>query len=351
MRALVLGLLVLTTPALAKKRVKADPAPEVPPIPAALSLPADRAPVYAHVDEAPALLGSNLDLRSLARTKLTWTIGMDLAFLETLDHDLVIRQLAADPRWRVAREEGGLVAVRRQADAQTWTMRWHGYDVQPGRCTRTAYTFEPRTRQWAWSENDLVSFSSTDKSEHKVHGVRLTDDACRGQMGTALVVRGGIQLEVFESGDTDDRPWTIGELEGITGLHEIPFSGKLIREKGYSRRMLPEGAIRRDHSSFELRASPSGLELEAWQNPGAAGWTWLRILDEKLQVWEEAAVATATLERIGHSPDAAEHFLMQAEIPLPAGPAFAGTAEIWFVPDGDKKPVRVDSAPIQIPAR
>ncbi|MCO4748340.1 MAG: hypothetical protein KC912_26335 [Proteobacteria bacterium] len=347
-------LALLTSPAAAGKRNKQAKAPEVPPLPAALTLPADRAPVYANSEEAPALLGTNLDLTSLSRTQITWTIGVDLAFLDTIDHDLALTQLAVDPRWRVGREEGGVVAVARQAvdgKSPTWSMPWHGYAVDSKRCTRTGFTFSERTREWAWDNSDFVATTKSTDESHTLTGVRLLGSACRGQMGTALVVEGPITLEIFEGGTEDGRPHTMSVVDDIQKLRELPFSGPVIERQGYTPRLVPEGGIRSGHPSLDIARSDSGLMLEAWQNPGAAGWTWLRILDGDLQPWEEDAVATATLERVGWSESPEERFLMQAEIPLPSGRAFSGTVEIWTVPDGSEDPVRVDSTPIKIPTR
>lgn len=340
-------------PAIAGRRAKKN-VPTVPLIPAALSLPTDRAPVYANLDEVPALLGSNFDLTSLSRTELTWTIGSDVSFLDDLDEAVVLKQLAADPRWRVGREEGGVVAVSRQPVAgklTTWSMPWHGYVVGESDCARTGLTFTDRTRTWAWSDSELVATTASTDAEHRMSGVRLLGRACRDQMGSALVIQGPIALEIFESSHDDSRKHTVSVFEDVQQLREVALRGKQIARDGYSAALLPEAGVRIGHPSLELEPSPSGIALEAWQNVGAAGWSWLRVLDADLHPWEEAAIATATLERVGWSPDVQERFLMQAEIPLPEGNGFAGTAEIWVVLDGEDMPTRVDTAPIKIPSR
>ncbi|MBW1881475.1 MAG: hypothetical protein JRJ84_24220 [Deltaproteobacteria bacterium] len=115
---------------------------------------------------------------------------------------------------------------------------------------------------------------------------------------------------------------------------------------------LPTGEPIRKRSSPEVNSHGRGLlEIRARVNPGAPGWTWARILDSDLEVWEERAVAAGTRERVGWSAEPAEQFYFQAAFPVPRGKRFSGSVELWFQADAGGPPIRLDATPITIPKR
>jgi len=77
----------------------------------------------------------------------------------------------------------------------------------------------------------------------------------------------------------------------------------------------------------------------------------VRIVDEDLNPWEEAAVATSTLEVVGWSTDERDLFHMQGRFPVPPGKGFSGSAEVWFRPFDGGEARRIGGFLAKVPSR
>jgi hypothetical protein len=98
---------------------------------------------------------------------------------------------------------------------------------------------------------------------------------------------------------------------------------------------------------------PSGsgvLEVSGRIDPGERGLLWVRVLDAQGVAWEEAAVAAGTLEEPGWSTREWVGFYYASQFPVPPGPAFEATAEVWFHgASGSTR--RLLALPVTVPSR
>jgi hypothetical protein len=199
----------------------------------------------------------------------------------------------------------------------------------------------------------MIARGDATTTELEAVGFMLVDGTWRGKLATALVIEGdGVGLEMYEAGDPSDRPMTadaLGELP--PWLQAVSAHSKWILEHGVDDTLLPVGEPQTGDATLTIDpAGPGLLEVRARLSPPAPGWTWMRLLDFDSVPWEEAAVSAGTREAIGWSADPAARLYLQATFPVPAGPAFAGVAEVWHTSD-DGESVRLDSFPLVIPAR
>ena len=321
--------------------------------------PAPEARIVARPAHAgsPALEGDRmaLDLKSLARTQLDYTLHMETGALATVseaDQRLLLTHLAADPRWRVAEVDGVLAATRREQGANGWTIPASGYHRASTGPWRVLLRFGAWPSDHPWNRSEFVGRAKADAASATVRGFLPPDEIWQGNVTTALTVDAGrLALDVYEMGPEADREhtrWALGELPSM--LHNVRMMRNSLSSVGHEPILLPRGEPVSGPPSVEVRAAGAGeIEVRARINPGQAGWTWVRLVRDDRPV-EELAMVAATRERIGWSPSADKQFYAQSRVPIASGPAFAARAEVWFQADGGP-PVRLHAQPVQVPAR
>ncbi len=278
------------------------------------------------------------------------TIPLDLAILDavgTAHWDAVATHLAADPRWRLVELDGAVVAFQR-ADAGVLGRvgAREGYRREGDATVRAALRFLSWDRDVDWERSALVSRARAADPEVTLGLWRSSDG-----LASALDVRGvDLSLDVYEARPGAERPFTRATLDTIGPWIAEILADDALHTTGFAPAAMPPDAPMHG-TSLALTAPASGtLELRAALNPGAAGWSWLRILDARGRPWAAEAVAIGSREAIGWSIDPEQTFWMQGRFPVPPGPAFRGAAEVWFLAPG-AEPTRLMRQPITVPAR
>lgn len=351
-------LLLATVPLLMAGRRRQEPMPDPPPVPVAAALPTvSTTPLDASVP-VPPLEGDTtaLDLEALMHSTVVFTLTVDTSSLDLVTADsqpAFLRQLAADPTWRLTRLDGATVALKREEQGKAWVVGRTGFHDDRVSTRRTLLRFDPWPAEHEWATSRLASRVDASSSKKKVTAFTMQAEPWRGRVATALSIQGeGMALEIFEAGDEDDRSATVDAL-GNLPVWTQGLASRLseIEARGYDRLHLPPGEPTHEHPWVELSSPERGqLDLRGRHNPGADGWLWARILDEELHPWEEEAVAVGTLERVGGSPDESESFYFQGAFPVPGGSSFSGTIELWFQADGGS-PHRLGAFPVKVPRR
>lgn len=268
--------------------------------------------------------------------------------------DALARQLAADPRWRVVDWEGGRVAYQRVADGKDWTVPLRGYHTSADGVWRTAVVLQPWGPTSVWVTSALVGRAPASATSVAISRINYESNpdwrAVAWEWGDP-----GATLEVYEAGPkatVETLPHSNDALAVVPSLMmRVADAAEEIRSKGFSAAMLPNRQVKTGEPSATLRSpGPGELELRAWVHTPGPGVTWARFLDTDLVVWEEAAVATGTREILGTSDNPRQLFYMQGRFPVPPGPAFSGTVEIWSRPD-DGNVTRLAAFPLTIPER
>lgn len=306
-------------------------------------MPAAATPAWSRT-VVPGLVGATQILtgeKNFVRDSASVTLDYDLGALDRLDPgqvDALFALLAADPEWRVGFEPGGRVATRRDTDGPG-VAGWH---VGVDRCRRIAVT----EHEEAAFAGPRVTTAPASVTSVKIAAYRPTEGppGCRA-WATALLVDGvAADLEVFEAGDMDTRPWTIAALEDVPRLVSFArIDAATLAAQGHTAAppALPD-------SRYE--AGTAGWRAERAVNPGGPGRTWLRLLDAAGTPWHEGEIGPQTLQQVGWSPDPAHRFLAGSLVALPAGPAGAFTAEWWFQ-GADGVPRKLAADPVTLPAR
>lgn len=336
MRALIVIGLLVGGAAWAKKpkapsaSVAASVGPAAPVVPA----PVPPGPGDGLLFGVPGAASSGLDLGSLQRTRLE--IGVSLPALASEWATPGLRsaletQLAADPRWRLVRAAGGLVAVARQG----------------GR----APTPNATAGVWAILRLDAWPADSTWATSSSVARVGL--DAPRavmvpatvgGGQALALSVGKGLGYDVLHIG-------TNGQVALVTSLEAI---GELVGEVAVMADLITAGQLRLP--AGEPSTAPSGVTLtspgpgllrwEARINAGRTARCWLRLMQGGA-AWEERSTAAGTAEIVGGAAGDVR-FYAEGTWVAAAGPSFAATGEVWCETDAVKK---VWSGEVGVPAR
>lgn len=306
---------------------------------------------------SPALAGERmaLDLKSLARTQLDYTLHMETAELGRADeHDerLLLAHLAADPRWRVGQVDGVLAAVRRAEAPGGWVSTPSGYHDHGEGPWRVLVRFGAWDATHPWRTSDFVGRARADQDSAQIRGFLPPNTIYEGRVTTALSIDGDrLGVDIYEMGPADDRAhtrWALGELPSL--LHNVRVMRKNLGSIGHERMLLPRGEPAVGPAAVQVERSATGeLEFRARVNPGAPGWVWLRLVTPQ-GTFDEAPVAEATRERIGWSPSPSDVFFAQARFQVDPGPAFPATAEIWFQPDHGAARA-IHSERIVVPAR
>jgi hypothetical protein len=312
----------LTLSAAAKKPPPAPRPPPGPPAPTAPTAPAPASPRWL----GPSLAGATAVFtgeKNLGREGATVALEYDLSGLDALDPagaDALFAMLAARPDWRVGVTPGGRVATRRD-ERGPGVGGWH---VGAERCERLAVV-EARDPAFA---GPRVTTAPAAVGSVKLAAYRPTDGplGCR-HWSTALVVDGArVDVEVFEAGAADARPWTLEALQGLPQLVSYArLDAARLAAEGHTE---PPGAP--GPARYEPTALPGSLWVERWLNAGAPGRVWLRLLDGAGQPWAEAQVGAQSLQQAGWSRDPAHAFLVGSVLLLPGPVPPGATAEWWF---------------------
>lgn len=318
------------------------PPPTGPPPPAS---PLSAPPLNGAEAGAPLLQPpvSTDDLREFTRARTRFGLEADSSGVGLLDaaHEAaLLDRLAADPRWRVTRWETGTTALYREQGPDGWTLSASGYRGAPGqRRSRVGLRFDPRPAGDVWLNPNLIIHGAPSS---RVEGLAwpLSSGPLKGWSCSALVIDGPSgSLEVHELSPELDLQETAAAVRDLPPLIRAYASGTVA--PGPPLRGEPSGGP----PTLSAKMVDGELELRGRLNPGAPGWTWVRVLDPGQRPWLEAAVAAGSLERVGWSTDAAARFSLQGRLLLPAPPV-GSTLEAWFVADGGGPPRLVVSAPI-----
>ncbi len=271
---------------------------------------------YDSPDAEPDLSGNVTEQRSFS---------LDLAVLDDvnpMNWNQIFGHLAADAEWRLCEYDHAIVAMQR-ADGHLPRTGFHDGSW------RVLYRFTAWDAELPWTvaENIARVPAGHEQFEAPIFG----DDA------TAVVIEGlDLSLQVYEQGGPQHTQ------------SAIDAAGPAVK-RWLETAAAPSGHVR--SSGVVLIPMNGAFELQAWLNPKQPGWTWMRVIDNKGVVFEEAAVAIASREAVGFSLDDREFFYMQGVIPLPQGPGFKGTAEFWTRPAMGGEDVRIAVFEVEVPER
>ncbi len=312
---------------------KPVPAPKSPLTLAAVPVPG--------APELPPLSGAmqDLDMVSLTKSTQTFTIEADTAMFTATDPRVAARLQQAfeyDPGWRVGLWEQQTVAWVRAADPEGWAAPWGGYSTRDGYTIRALFRFGLRPANHPWTASGLVARNTAGARAMQVVSWRVDRGPWTDQRAAAFTIDGnGMSLEVHEIAPQLALAGTQRELARATlrtkAIADQVARGNLQRT---ALAMVPPGEPMVGNPFVTVTPGNGSVDVRGRVNPGAAGWTWARILDAERKPWQEAAVAVASAERIGWdtNPDVVSYF--QSTIPVQSTPPSRGTLEVWFHPDG-----------------
>jgi hypothetical protein len=285
-------------------------------------------------------------------TIFTWTGDFDGLAVTEEGARSVVRHLAADPRWRVGVWDGVLVAFERRKEEERWIVPRHGFHSQPDRSWRGAIRFE----DWP-SDSDWTTSARVTRVGYQATSIPATAFAPGGDsalIATALTVDApALAVDVYEASPARARVYTKTSIRELPFfIQTLEFEIRRIRREGYVQSQMPSGQPAKGLPQLEVTSpAPGLLEVTGRVNPGGKGWTWIRILDTDMQPWEVDAIAAATREVVGWSPNPKEQFYFQSQFSVPSGPPYSGTVEVWFAGDPDGRPERLGAFPVDIPER
>lgn len=321
--------------------LSAAPAAGAPPMPA-LVPPADAPsiPSLSGSVNAVELVGSN-------KSRLVFTLGGDLTALNSIDESelaTLTEHLAANPRWRLTRWEGALIAMLRVDDSALGrTVPWAGYHQAADAQWRASLRLSARDESSAWRSSSLVNRFSPEDNSLKINGWQPDGEGMYAWRSAALEANGPVvALELHELSPTLELSHT---AEALRQAMRSLLNFDQFKEDGDAQSApwgwLPPGEPSPDPAGIWVTSTPQGLDLRGRLNPGAPGWTWARITDAQGRSWLEELVAAATLERIGWSDQSSQTFWFQGRVPtdLPLPPG--AVVEAWFLADRGGEPVRI----------
>jgi hypothetical protein len=294
---------------------------------------------------------TGLDLKTLARSKVTFTLSVadpGLVGMNAMTRRGLELHLAADARWRVTSRNGSVMAIRRAETAEGWTVDVDGVHESAQGAWHAALMLGGETRDSPWSSGSLVSHGDFGGEPIELVTAKLAKGPWQGHAASALFVSGpGVALRLFEAGADTGREHTTGLIEALDEelARSIAVADMTIAD-GYAMMAMPRGEPGKPHP-LTLSEKGEDLEVRARLDPGAAGWTWVRLM-VKGKSWEEDAVAAGTRERIGHSAQGGAGFLLQGRFPRSANLKGSVVAEVWFLEDGAAQPRRLMTQEVEV---
>ncbi len=306
--------------------------------------------------ELPMLSGAtrNLDLVTLTTSTQTFTIEADTEMFTATDPRVGRRlQLAFefDPRWRVGLWDAHPVAWTRQADAAGWSAPWGGYRRVDQYTIRAMFRLVPRPDDHAWSASGLVARNNAGTRAMQVMSWQVDRGAWAGQQAAAFTIDGqGLSLEVHEIAPNLTLTGTQAALR-LAALRTKAIADQIERDhlQRTSLAMVPTGEPRIGNPFANLTVGAGQLDIRGRINPGAPGWTWVRILGPGQTSWNATAVALATAERVGWDTNPSVVSYFQSTVPFDTPPPETGRVEVWFHPDGSDTVQKLASFPFPTP--
>ncbi|MFK7930406.1 MAG: hypothetical protein AB8H79_19615 [Myxococcota bacterium] len=293
----------------------------------------------------PPLSGdaSTLDLKSLTRSTMDYTIHADTGAMAELDETgtkALILLLASDPRWRVFEAEEHLVATRRTQERGQWSAPLSGYHASNDGPWRTQLRFGAFPDSHPWRTSPHVARVDAGDPEVKVRGFVPPSSLRDADIITALSVEGpSVSLDLYETGPEGERPRTGDALSEVPAIiaNAAMLSDRL-HKRGHEPMLLPPDEPAAAPVSVSVsRLSSNEMAWHARVNPGEPGWVWLQ-LDQGGAAWQHTLVAAATRERVGWAKEGNRSFLANSTFHVPSGEAIDATAQVWFLPDsGDAR--------------
>ncbi|MCB9684948.1 MAG: hypothetical protein H6738_15480 [Alphaproteobacteria bacterium] len=283
----------------------------------------------------------NLD--GLARDTATFTLEVDLSALAELDEqqvDALFTLLAADPGWRVGRDESGARMAFLRADGQGV----RGWTLGKDRCASFVVREAPDPR---WEQGGNVVSTHAGADPIRARAYRPTGGTC-STFTTAVRVTGAVEVDVFEAGAVDARRFTLDGLDRLAQVVAVarPLAPTLVAN-GHDPLGEPPVPFPGPPVSSP---GPGLLTMTGAVDPGKPAWVWARVLDPSGAPFAEPTLAAASLERPGWSPAGDGTFPVASTARVPPGPAFDGTLEWWAVAD-DGVPWLLGATSVTIPAR
>ncbi len=317
---LACGPKVSTEHAVASEVAPLPPAPVLPD----LSVDAARPPELT--------VGSTLELTTLTSSTVRFTIAADTASLNAIDADgsaAIQRHLAADPRWKLHHRGGVLTAEQRIERDGGWHLPPNGYHRDSARTWRVAIRFGAQGAGDPWAASGLTSTSQAGDPTIVVEGRTLLE-VQDGHLATAIVVEAAeFAVEIFEAAPSNDRSITAESL-GTVPVVLPGIAPARVASHGYDPAWLSERHVRAGAPGATLTAQDDDYaEVSGWLNTTTPGWTWLRLLDDAGQPWQEDLISTWSAERLGWGDGL---FYYQAIVPMAASDAT--TAQLWHQADG-----------------
>ena len=284
----------------------------------------------------------DLDLSGMNELRVRTTMTVDLSSLTRLDAGTATRfeaHLAADPRWRVTRWDGATVAVQRERLPWGWSVGVGGYNAVAGQgAWCTGVQFSPWLPDTPWASAPQVVHRQAAEASYFVVPRRLEGNAWSGQWSAALEIDGpAVGLFLHEISGDDPVPGVHSRLADLATLVESYL--RLLGEanpRGVEPLLLAPGRGTA-REAMRVATLPDGqVDLFAMLNPGAAGWTWLRLVDWAGRPLDQERVGALSWERVGWSEDPDQGFWFQARLPVTLEPD--SKAEAWFLADGSSRP-------------
>ena len=341
----------------ARPSVAVTSAPPVVVAPTEPSLPSLLSPLETQLVR-PDLMGVDLalDLATMSRRQITFDLSFDRTPFDAVTLPIqrsLFEVFAADPRWRVTEEDGALVAYLRVADGAGWSVPRSGYHRSTDGAT---WRVDVRAGAWGssskWLTSPYVKHLAPGIGKARMTSWVMADPAMRGLHASAMSIESpGVAVDLFEAGGPVDRPhMSSGLVQAQQTIMTVVGAAAYFEREGGAAARVPAAEPGAPGVMLVSSPVPGTLDLRTRVNPGAPGWTWVRLVTDH-GAWNDAAVGAGTRERVGFSADPARAFYMQSAFPTPQGPGFAATAEVWFKPD-DGGPVRkLASSPVTVPAR
>ncbi len=292
-----------------------------------------------------------LDLERLAYVITTFRIDADLSGLDGYVGDSVetlVRHLAADPRWKVMEWDGALVAFKRTAASDGWTIPRSGYHAQGDNAWRAVLRFDEWGEDSAWPDSKLVSRALANDTGMKIKAFRLENRPDLEAIAVSWQAE-GLWFEVFEASKKTTLSRTSEELAFVPGyLQAATLDG--VQQRGFSEVGLPADEPVDAPSSLSVEWIDGELEVRARVHAPGPGISWVRLLDGDGNPWEEGTFAAATREVVGWSTETLS-FYMQGRVPTtPPSEKQDMVGEVWHLARNSRKPERIGAWRVMVPA-